>query len=105
MATMRVQQLINDRGNGAMNQFVITWGFNTVFQSYDSMIADVDELTNTITFGKNWNYSRTTGKHRNIFFRDYVGLPELSTTDGIRKALKDGEVKVGSVVWKIRTEG
>ena len=87
---MKVEQLINDRGNGAMNQFVISGDGKLIFQSYNSMIAEVNYNTNTITIGKDWDYSVTTSKHRNIFFRDYAKMSKLSTKDGLKKAIKDG---------------
>lgn len=88
--TMRVEQMINDRGNAAANQFIIRDGCRLIFQSYDSIIAIVDYDTNEITLGMDWNYSKTTGKHRNIFFRDYAHIHDLETLEGVRKALKNG---------------
>ena len=85
-----VEQMINDRGNGAMNQFVIHDGDLLMFQSYSSLIAVVNYATKEIVLGSDWNYSRTTGKHRNIFFRDYANIPDLASLDGISKALKNG---------------
>lgn len=87
---MKVEQMINDRGNGAMNQFIISGDGKIVFQSYKSMIAEVDFNNHTITFGEDWDYSVTTGKHRNIFFRDYARFDELTTKKGVEKAIKDG---------------
>ena len=88
--SIRVEQMINDKGNYATNQFVIYDGDVIMFQSYDSLIAVVNRATKEIVLGVDWNYSRTTGKHRNIFFRDYVNIPDLSSLDGIRDALKYG---------------
>lgn len=87
---MKVEQMINDRGNGATNQFVLRVGNIIAFQSYDSLIATVDRDTNIVTIFPAWNYSKTTGKHRNIFFRDYADIPDLATTEGITKAVKNG---------------
>lgn len=87
---MKVEQMINDRGNGAVNQFVLTVGNTIAFQSYDSTIAVVDRDDKTVTIFPDWNYSKTTGKHRNIFFRDYANIPDLASADGIKKALKNG---------------
>ncbi|MBO7714524.1 MAG: hypothetical protein J6S85_13190 [Methanobrevibacter sp.] len=87
---MRVEQMINDRGNGAMNQFVLYDGNVITFQSYNSTIATVDRNAKTVALYPNWNYSKTTGKHRNIFFRDYANIPDLASVEGIRKALKNG---------------
>ena len=87
---MKVEQMINDRGNGAVNQFVLTVGNTIAFQSYDSLIATVDRDAKIVTLFPAWNYSKTTGKHRNIFFRDYANIPDLASVDGIRKAFKNG---------------
>ena len=43
-----VEQMINDRGNGAMNQFVIHDGNLLMFQSYSSLIAVVNYDTREI---------------------------------------------------------
>ena len=90
MENYRVEQLINDRGNGAMNQFVIYADNKKIFQSYDSIIAVVDYTNKTVTLGDNWDYSVTTGKHRNIFFRDYANIPDLASKKGILDAMKNG---------------
>ena len=96
--TVSVEQMINDRGNGAMNQFVIHDGNLLMFQSYNSLIAVVDYDNSTVFLGSDWDYSVTTGKHRNIFFRDYAYISDLANKKGIDKALKYG--KCGE--WKIR---
>ena len=90
MNNYKVEQMINDRGNGAMNQFVIYADEKVIFQSYNSIIAVVDKVNKTIELGEDWDYSVTTGKHRNIFFRDYVYLPDLASKKGIQNALKNG---------------
>ena len=90
MENYRVEQMINDRGNGAMNQFVIYADGKIIFQSYNSIIAIVDKANKSIELGADWDYSVTTGKHRNIFFRDYANIPDLGTKKGIEYALKNG---------------
>ena len=90
LRTFRVEQMINDRGNGAMNQFVLYVGNCVAFQSYDSTIAVVDRDAKTVVLYSNWDYSVTTGKHRNIFFRDYANIPDLASKKGIENALKNG---------------
>lgn len=90
MENYKVEQMINDRGNGAMNQFVIYADGKIIFQSYDSIIATVDKANKTVTLGSDWDYSVTTGKHRNIFFRDYANIPDLASKKGIQDALKNG---------------
>ena len=50
----------------APNQFVIYYKNQKTFQSYDSIIAIVEN--NKITLDKyTWDYSTTTGKYRNQF--------------------------------------
>ena len=71
------------------NQFIIEGEGHSVFQSYSSMIADIDWNNKTISIGADWDYSRTTGKYRNLFF-DQMGFHGISTTDGLRKAMKEG---------------
>lgn len=90
MENYRVEQMINDRGNGAVNQFVLYVGNKMIFQSYDSIIATVDKTEKTVVLGMDWDYSKTTGKHRNIFFRDYANIPDLASKKGILDALKNG---------------
>lgn len=87
---LTIEQMINDNGNYASNQFVIHDGDLLMFQSYDSLIAVVNYSTKEVLLGEDWNYSRTTGKHRNIFFRDYARISGLSSLEGVRKALKNG---------------
>lgn len=71
------------------NQYIIEGDGHSVFQSYASIIADIDWKRKTISIGEDWNYSRTTAKYRNLFF-DEMGMHGLSTTDGFRKAMKKG---------------
>lgn len=90
---MRVEQMINNRGNGAMNQFVI-YGDNgeITFQSYESMIVKVDKNNKKLFIGDDYNYSVTTSKHRKIFFEKYVpyALEDLADTKTLEKAIKNG---------------
>lgn len=51
-----------------INQYVIVCGDMTIFQSYESIIA-IKTPTKTI-LGKNWDFSKTTGKYRNLFLRE-----------------------------------
>ena len=63
---MKVQQFYNK------NQFVITdhESGKTVFQSYDSTIAQIDR-DGVLTLGADWDYSHTTLKHFYFFLSDY----------------------------------
>lgn len=71
---MTVEQMINNNNNYATNQFVLRDRENGIlaFQSYASRIATIDYPNRTITIGVDYDYSKTTNKHRNIFFNDYA---------------------------------
>ena len=51
------------------NQFIIYDETTTIFQSYDSIIAIKNPWEKTI-IGKDWDYSQTTGKYRNLFLNE-----------------------------------
>ena len=71
---MKVSNLINNNGNPAPNQFVITNnGGNLIyFQSYDSVIARYDKNSQKLYISELWNYAKTTSKHFYIFIEDYT---------------------------------
>lgn len=85
---MTVENMRSPRtGAKVVNQFVITDGCRTVFQSYDSTIAEINRNPRTITIGEDWDYSVTTGKYRNAFFED-MGFSELASKQGLNKAME-----------------
>lgn len=84
-----VHQLINNRGNCAANQFVITANGATYFQSYTSVVAKIQN--GNVYVSTNWDYSRTTSKHLYIFLAQQ-GYSHLCSAKDMRKAIKDGEV-------------
>ena len=96
--SIKIEQMENNNGNPAANQFIIRVDGGIIFQSYDSIIATVDYNKQVITIYPDWDYSNTTGKHRNIFFKDYAYLRSLSTKKGIEEALQKGEING----WKVR---
>jgi hypothetical protein len=50
-----------------VNQFIIHDDEGNEFlQSYDSIIVKIDNQGN-ISLGNNWDYSKTTGKYRNLY--------------------------------------
>ena len=57
-----VTNLINSNGRAVENQFVITDGTKTVFQSYNSDIVMIDSSKKTLKFGSDYKYSTTTIK-------------------------------------------
>ena len=95
-------------GKPVANQFVIANERRLVFQSYKSMIVDIDFGKSTITFGKDWNYSVTTAKYRNEFLSKY--FPALADTKQLKlvKEMYDtlGEFKMqlGAFYYTIKFE-
>lgn len=91
---MKIRNITSAHGNKIANQFIIEDNNKVYFQSYNSMIACIDYDNKTITIGKDYNYSVTTGKYRNKFFDD-VGFCEIATLAKLDKALKNKVVKIG----------
>lgn len=88
-------------GKPVANQFIIMDGDITVFQSYYSTIATIDGYHYTMTIGRDWDYSVTTGRYRNEFMRRY-GFDDMDSLDGMRVALDSGEtVDRWGHVWKV----
>lgn len=90
MANFNVSNLINDNGNAAANQFIIRTPKAIYFQSYQSVVAKIDNNSNLI-LSENWDYSNTTRKHLYIFLRMY-GYRYLCSAKNMRNAIKDKEV-------------
>lgn len=82
---MRVYNMVSPRtGREVANQFIIEGEGKVTFQSYNSMIAEIDYKNQTLTIGTAWDYSTTTGKYRNAFFNTY--LPIFNTKKAIQAA-------------------
>lgn len=77
---MKVRNMQSVNGNNIPNQFIISglyyanklisetgFVFGTMFQSYDSNIVFEEQNGQIYLDEKYWNYSKTTGKYRNIF--------------------------------------
>ena len=84
----KVKNIINNNGNPAVNQFVITTGDKVFFQSYDSMVAMWDKKARKLYVTSYWDYSATTRKHFYIFLNDYTAV--RGTRENILQGLKDG---------------
>lgn len=92
-----ISQLINNNGNYAANQFVIKTENAIYFQSYQSVIAKIEN--GELTLSLNWDYSKTTSKHLYIFLQDYGHgkYNSFCSANKMRNAIKSGYVKVESV--------
>ena len=64
---MTVENMRSPRGNQVPNQFIIWANEGKYFQSYRVIIAFIDNNGNVFLDKDYWDYSRTTGKYRNIF--------------------------------------
>ena len=85
---MVVSQLINKQGKAVKNQFIISNGDVTTFQSYDSEIVEIIRKEGTIAFHPNYNFSVTTSKYRNKFLSDILDVNiDTKTVD---KMISDG---------------
>jgi len=92
---MKVSNLVNDKGNSAVNQFVITRNDKTVFQSYKTTIASVD--VHGVTLDRDaLDYSRTTSKHLYIFLRDFTPF-QVSTRKDVEKLINAGDIVIGDL--------
>ena len=90
---MKVRNLQNEHGRAVASQFVITDEATKriTFQSYNSPIVTIDRAQRIIEVGPDWDYSRTTARHRNAFMTEQ-GIDEMATTEGFRNALLDGYI-------------
>ena len=66
---------------GALNQFLIIGDGYTLFQSYSSPIALVTVDGQVYIFRK-WDYSKTTGKYRNLFLNETKKETEAKIKSG-----------------------
>lgn len=90
----KVKNIINNNGNPAVNQFVITDGDKVFFQSYDSMVAMWDKKARKLYVTRYWDYSATTRKHFYIFLNDYTAV--RGTRENILQELRDGTIEMVS---------
>tara|TARA_Y100000593_G_scaffold94362_1_gene193068 strand:+ start:4968 stop:5234 length:267 start_codon:yes stop_codon:yes gene_type:complete len=69
---MHVQNMTSKRGNSIPNQFEIRTKKGVYFQSYDSIIIFINNKGKVYLDSYYWDYSRTTGKYRNIFLGEDI---------------------------------
>ena len=68
--------------NNVKNQFIITTKDGIYLQSYNSIIAFKSKDGKTYLDDYYWNYSKTTGKYRNMFLRETKKDTENKIKDG-----------------------
>jgi len=79
-----VENMISPNGNYIPNQFILFFENGKVFKSYNSIIA-IWFHNGDVILGKDWNYSNTTGKYRNIFLGETKADTLIKIKDGIYK--------------------
>lgn len=86
MLNIKVENMQSSNNNDVPNQFIIRAGRFTYFQSYQSIIARVDNKLDKILLDKEkWDYSRTTGKYRNQFLGETKKETEAKIKSGSYK--------------------
>ena len=73
---IKVLNMISSKGNKIANQFVIVTPEGNYFQSYNSVIAFINNEGRVFLDKNKWDYSTTTGKYRNIFLGENKRLTE-----------------------------
>jgi hypothetical protein len=68
--------------NGVKNQFLISTNDGLYLQSYNSIIAFKSKDGKTYLDNYYWDYSKTTGKYRNMFLRETKKDTENKIKDG-----------------------
>jgi len=80
---MKVSNLESNQGNKIANQFEITTNEGRFFKSYNSVIAFKPNVGAIQLDANKWDYSKTTGKYRNIFLGEDKKETERKIKTGI----------------------
>jgi hypothetical protein len=78
-----VSNMRSNKGTIISNQFIVETDTETIFQSYATIICIRTHEGKIILDESAWNYSKTTGKYRNIMLGE--------NTEATRKKIKAGE--------------
>ena len=76
-----VTNMVSNKGNKIANQFIIYTTEGCIFQSYNSTIVKIDSGKTYLDINK-WDYSKTTGKYRNIFLNENKKQTEEKIKNG-----------------------
>jgi len=79
--TTKTTNMISNKGNKIANQFVIYTDNGSIFQSYNSTIVKIDSGKTYLDINK-WDYSKTTGKYRNMFLNENKKQTEQKIKSG-----------------------
>ena len=80
---MKVYNMESSKGNTIANQFEIYTETGVYFQSYNSVIAFKPFNGPVQLDHGTWDYSRTTGKYRNLFLRETKKETERKIANGM----------------------
>ena len=80
---MKVENMTSNNGNNIPNQFVIVNNGRTYFQSYNSIIACKNTSGKIELDEYYWDYSKTTGKYRNIFLGENKSETQKKIDSGV----------------------
>lgn len=108
---MKIENIVNSNGNKVANQFVIRNDRENslIFQSYNSVVCEVFMngglgFKKVVHFGKNWDYSKTTGKYLHIFLKNYAHISELTTKKDIQEAIDRGHARMNESIATLYDE-
>jgi len=82
---MKVYNMTSSKGNQIANQFEIYDKKGKYFQSYNSTIVFVNNKGQVYLDKYYWDYSRTTGKYRNLFLGEAKKETENKIKNGVYK--------------------
>jgi hypothetical protein len=83
---IKVKPMYGNSNRSVPNQYQIITPKGIYFQSYNSIIAYKPYYGKTELDEYYWDYSRTTGKYRNMFLNEYI--------DETREKIKSGKYKL-----------
>jgi len=89
---IKVRNMVSDRGNSIPNQFIIKVENVIYFQSYETIIAKI-ENNNIFLDERYWDYSNTTRKYLYKFLREEAGL-EVATKKDVLRFINEGKIKL-----------
>ena len=81
-----------DEFGGVRNQYTIIVGPNRYFQSYGSLICMKDSKGRIFLDEDKWDYSRTTGKHRNRWLGEDIAETRKKIKLGIYKLVNLNQI-------------
>ncbi len=83
---MKVIPVLNEFGNVVKNQYQFLHEGCEYFQSYDKVVAKIDQNFNVFLDEKFWDASKTTAKYRNMFLN--------KSTSVIKEEVHNGQIKM-----------